>query len=85
MNFAKHILSILKNNKTAVLLVVTENKGSSSGKQGFKMIVDSDSKMSGTIGGGITEFQLISKAEKMLKENSTEILLQRQVHKATND
>jgi len=85
MNFAKHILSILKNNKTAILLIVTENKGSSSGKQGFKMIVDSDSKMLGTIGGGITEFSLITKAEKMLKENSTEIQLQRQVHKATND
>lgn len=80
MNFAKHILSILKENKTAVLMIVVENLGSSSGKRGFKMILDSDGKLFGTIGGGIAEYKIVLEAKKMLVKNNTEIKLIRQVH-----
>lgn len=80
MNFAKHILSILNENKTAVLMIVVENLGSSSGKSGFKMILDSDGKLFGTIGGGIAEFKIVADARKMLAEKQSKIKLIRQVH-----
>jgi xanthine dehydrogenase accessory factor len=85
MNFATHILSILKEGKSAVLMIVVENIGSSSGKSGFKMIVDSDEKLFGTIGGGIAEFKIVSEAKKMISENVSETKLIRQVHNTASE
>ena len=61
-NFA---LSKLKKNEPAMLLVVAESTGSSPGRQGFKMIVARDD-LTGSIGGGIMEVNLVKQAREIL-------------------
>ena len=51
----KFIFENIKADKKVVLLVVAESSNSSPGRQGFKMVVNEDSDMIGTIGGGIME------------------------------
>ena len=69
--------------KAVVLLVVAESKGSSPGRQGFKMALSEDGEMTGSIGGGIMEKKLIELARKRLKENISEPLLKKQIHSKT--
>ncbi len=45
-----------------VLLYVLESKGSSPGRQGFKMAVAADNSFCGTIGGGIMEHKFVEMA-----------------------
>lgn len=70
----------LKSGQAVMLLVVTESKGSSPGRQGFKMALSEDGEMTGSIGGGIMEKKLIELARKRLKENISEPLLKKQIH-----
>jgi xanthine dehydrogenase accessory factor len=63
-----------------MLLFVVESKGSSPGRQGFKMAVADDESFEGTIGGGIMEFKLVEKAKNILAQNHQEIFLQEQFH-----
>ncbi len=63
-----------------MLLLVVESKGSSPGRQGFKMAVANDDSFYGTIGGGIMEFKLVEKAKTLLQQSSTTIFLQEQFH-----
>jgi len=58
----KFIKTIIHKNKKAALLTVVESTDSSPGKQGFKMAVDEDGNIIGTIGGGIMEKNLISES-----------------------
>ena len=64
-----------------VLLIVVENKGSSPGRQGFKMLVTERGKRFGSIGGGATEHILSKRAEEMLENNITKAELHEQVHR----
>lgn len=64
-----------------VLLIVVENKGSSPGRQGFKMIVTERGKRFGSIGGGATEHILTKRAEEMLANNITKPELHEQIHR----
>ena len=43
------------------LMVVLTRKGSSPGRQGFKMAITTEGEMAGTIGGGIMEYGLVEK------------------------
>lgn len=80
MNFYKKILQKLQDNQKMYLLTVVENIGSSPGRQGFKMFVSEDGSISGSIGGGIMEYQFVEKVKKDLKADKLEILFKRQVH-----
>jgi xanthine dehydrogenase accessory factor len=46
---------------SVVLMVVMESRGSSPGRPGFKMAVSDDGEWEGSIGGGVMEFELLSK------------------------
>ncbi len=81
MKFWKHLLSKLKKKQKVMLLVVVSHKGSSPGRQGFKMCVSEDNELFGSIGGGKTEFQLVEKSKKMLSENNFIPQLINQVHR----
>jgi len=70
----------VKEGHAVMLLVVTESKGSSPGRQGFKMALSDDGEMTGSIGGGIMEKKLIELAKKRLEENISEPLLKKQIH-----
>lgn len=69
----KSIEAHLKQNKAIVLLVVAESSGSSPGRQGFKMIVTED-EISGSIGGGVMEVNLVETAKKFLAMSDAEAL-----------
>ncbi len=56
----KFINDIITENKKSALLTVVDSSDSSPGKQGFKMVVDEDGNIKGTIGGGIMEKNLVS-------------------------
>ncbi len=79
------ISAYLRQKKRVVLLIVVENKGSSPGRQGFKMVVTEDGKKFGSIGGGATEHTLSARAQKMLDENITKPELHEQVHRTDDE
>jgi xanthine dehydrogenase accessory factor len=63
-----------------MLLYVLESKGSSPGRQGFKMAVAADGNFCGTIGGGIMEHKFVEMAKSKLIETSRHSSLHKQVH-----
>ncbi len=81
MNIWKQISELLSEQQNVVYLKVVQHKGSSPGKQGFEMLVSENGLLSGTIGGGRTEFQLVEDAKKMLANGETEGVLRKQVHR----
>jgi xanthine dehydrogenase accessory factor len=56
----------LKQKQNVMLLVVAESAGSSPGRQGFKMAVAADA-LSGSIGGGLMEVNLVELAREVLE------------------
>ena len=84
MEIWQNILNKLKDNKKVMLLFVASHKGSSPGKQGFKMMVADDGFLFGSIGGGLTEFNMVEKAKDLLQKIATKPLLIKQVHR-TNE
>ncbi len=81
MEIWKKILFKLKENKKVLLLLVVYHKGSSPGKQGFKMLVSEDDYLYGSIGGGRTEFNLVETAKNLLKKGKQEVFFQNQIHR----
>src|SRR6185295_2524066 len=51
-----------------MLLVVAESTGSSPGRQGYKMAVAADGELSGSIGGGVMEVNLVEQSRAALSE-----------------
>ncbi len=81
MNIIRKTIENINNNKKVILLIVVENKGSSPGRQGFKMLVVDDGKRYGSIGGGATEHKLVNRAYKMLEKNIYVPELHEQIHR----
>lgn len=63
-----------------MLLLVTESKGSSPGRQGFKMVLAEDGEMYGSIGGGIMEHKFVELARAELKGDHPVATLHLQEH-----
>jgi xanthine dehydrogenase accessory factor len=65
-----------------MLLYVLESNGSSPGRQGFSMVVNTPGEMAGSIGGGIMEHKLVELAKENLKKNKqiSTPLIRKQVH-----
>lgn len=63
-----------------MLLYVVHSKGSSPGRQGFCMAVDSAGQMTGSVGGGIMEHKFVQLAISKLQSGIAEDNLYRQVH-----
>ena len=80
----KFILKTISSNKKAVLLVVAESSNSSPGRQGFKMAVNEDVEMIGTIGGGIMEKDMIEYALDLLLEKKSKKIKRLQHTDKTN-
>lgn len=70
----------LHKSQPVMLLVVVESQGSSPGRQGFKMAVDANGNLCGSIGGGIMEVKLVEAAKARLREAQPGALLRRQIH-----
>jgi len=57
------------------LMLVIDNKGSSPGKQGFKMVVSEDGQLFGSIGGGTMEREMVEAARRIIKEGDFNIII----------
>ncbi len=79
-NTWQFILDSITNNIAVALLYVLESKGSSPGRQGFFMAVNSKDEMEGSIGGGIMEHKLVELVKENLKEGKAINLIKKQLH-----
>lgn len=80
MNTWQFIFNKLTASVDVMLLYVLESKGSSPGRQGFKMGVAADGDFQGTIGGGIMEHKFVEMAKAMINKNNEAGHLYKQVH-----
>lgn len=79
----KLIAESLHQNIPVMLLYVLESKGSSPGRQGFFMMVNANSEMAGSIGGGIMEHKFVEMAKESLQgtgNKAQETSLRKQIH-----
>jgi xanthine dehydrogenase accessory factor len=87
----KLIAKSLEQHIPVLLLYVLESKGSSPGRQGFFMAVNTNEEMEGSIGGGIMEHKFVEKAKNSLEslllrrpadrnDGSSESEIRKQVH-----
>ena len=74
------IIDKLTDKHRVFLLLVLESKGSSPGRQGFKMAVASDGSMKGSVGGGIMEHKFVELARARMNEPLERPTLHLQVH-----
>ena len=70
MELYEKIIELKRSNKAFVIVTVVNTAGSVPGKTGFKMIVESNGKTSGTVGGGAIEKTAIKEALNRLKISS---------------
>jgi xanthine dehydrogenase accessory factor len=73
------ILERIEKSHSVILLCVVDSKGSSPGRQGFKMAVASD-KITGSIGGGIMEHKFVEMAREKLRAIPDDPIIRKQVH-----
>ena len=80
LNLWQFVEKQLKDNEKIALLVVVESKGSSPGRQGFKMAVTTEGSLCGSIGGGIMEIKLVELAKNRLQSTIETPFLKKQIH-----
>lgn len=73
----------LEQKRTVYLMIVIHHKGSSPGRQGFKMVVADDNEIYGSIGGGVMEYNLVEFCKEHLKGSKPRSFVKRQIHKGT--
>ncbi len=76
------IREALSENNKVMLITVVQRNGSSPGIVGFKMAVSESGEMSGSIGGGVMEYNMANLALKELKRNSTKPFIKHQIHQS---
>jgi len=79
-SFWKSVKNLAEAGKRAVLTVVFDAKESTPGKQGFKMIVDEDGGIKGSIGGGVMEHEVIKECLEILGRPAAENHFRRYNH-----
>lgn len=72
---------LLKNNNV-ILITVVERNGSSPGIVGFKMAVSQTGAMSGSIGGGVMEYNMVELAKKEASIGNKQVFIKKQIHNA---
>lgn len=80
MDIWSFVLSKLLEKKNVVMIAVIECNGSCPGKVGFKMMVADDGAITGSVGGGVMEYNMVELARRRLKENQHDFLVKKQIH-----
>lgn len=70
----------LSENNNVMLITVVERNGSSPGIVGFKMAVSETGTMTGSIGGGVMEYNLVDLAKNEAKTGNQKTFIKRQIH-----
>jgi len=74
----------LQQGDPVMLLYVLDSKGSSPGRQGFFMAVNSAGRIEGSIGGGVMEHKFVELAREKLRNETNELtIIKKQVHDKT--
>jgi xanthine dehydrogenase accessory factor len=76
-NFIREELS---EKRKVMLVTVVERNGSSPGVVGFKMAVSESGEMSGSIGGGVMEYNMVNLARKELQKSNLKPFIKHQIH-----
>lgn len=71
MQIEKHIYELKQNNLPFVVATVVKEIGSVPGKVGFKIVVQSEKKFYGTVGGGAIELEVIQQSVERLKSGES--------------
>lgn len=74
MELYQELAQLLKRGERVAVATVIDKKGSAPRRRGAKMLIRSDGKIYGTIGGGIVEARVISAALLMIKKQSVQTL-----------
>jgi len=74
MNYHEKILELKKENRSFVTITVVQTTGSTPGKTGFKMIVDKDKNIWGTVGGGALEKEAVNESHKLMASSRGSML-----------
>lgn len=82
MDIWTYIYDHISAGEKVILMTVIEVKGSSPGRTGFKMAVAEDGTMTGSVGGGVMEYNLVETAREMASGKEKACFIKRQVHKA---
>ena len=70
-DFYTELLKRVEEEKPVALVTVIETSGSAPGKPGFKMLVDADGDILGTVGGGLVEATVVHDALKAIREKKS--------------
>ena len=84
MSIWEHIVQYLTNGQELAFLFVVRSEGSSPGRKGFCMIVNTEGEMAGSIGGGIMEQKLVELARSKLTSGEFNPFIMDQVHRKDN-
>lgn len=68
------ISELIKNNRPFVLTTIVKTEGSTPGKVGFRMIVESENVTHGTIGGGMIEREVVFEAIRRMKSRENGVV-----------
>jgi xanthine dehydrogenase accessory factor len=71
MNLLEEILSLLQENKRAVLATIVHTQGSIPSFQSSKMLVRADGSIAGTVGGGCVEADVWAAAKEIMETETT--------------
>jgi xanthine dehydrogenase accessory factor len=80
INLWQFIKSYIEKDEAIVLMVVVESENSSPGRAGFKMAVSKNKEMTGSIGGGIMEHNLVEHAAASLNDNTKILSIKKLYH-----
>ena len=70
----------LSENNNVMLITVVERNGSSPGIVGFKMAVSETGAMTGSIGGGIMEYNMVDLSKREAKNGNQKAFIKKQIH-----
>jgi len=82
MSFWNLLHSELEKGSMIALMYVHESKGSSPGRQGFKMFVSESGLIHGSIGGGVMEFNHVELCKGKLKEGKFDPFEKKLIHQS---
>lgn len=81
MNIYEKIIELEQSNKNFVIVTVIKVSGSTPGKAGFKMVVDSEGKAYGTVGGGAIENEAVAEAKRLMASAGESVLKEYSLNK----